>query len=349
MSEALKSPSPSTPPKKSLTEIFNKFAADAVERFPHLKGQIMVVNMNQMKAYGNKDIDTKKTGLTPETALEYVSNHPITQELKDDKGASSCATFDPKQKVNLIFINDGVPKEQFDNVSKETEQHLLFVLDHELAHCGIKDGFSRASSSRDYKILLSESVADAYAMIRHYQRYGAESDPRNKYIGSGARANHFVLGGDNVHFTSFVLDAIVKRKGDIDFDKLTPEQTADLARRFAMKYMPPERALEDLGWTFSAIRSEFRKDPNGGMKALIEKALDPASDYYTFKMASLWLKPMLEDRTFMDGKPIGLPKEYLDDAAAKMKVRDAKFEKEDILFNMPIKTKKAAPPSKIAA
>jgi hypothetical protein len=341
-SEALP-PSPSTP-KKSLSEIFNKFAADAVERFPQLKGQLLVADMNERKVYGHNEIDTKKTGLTPETAREYLRDHEITREMAKDKNMSSLAMRDPKQKVNVIFINDGVSKTEVDNVSKETEEHLLFVLRHELAHCGIKDGFAMASSPRDYAILLAESVADAYALLCHYQSFGVDNDSRDKYVSPGARADNFILGGDSTHFTSFVLDAIVKRKHLIDFDKLTPQQTQDLARRFALEYMPPKRVVEDLAWTFSALRSEFRKNPNNGVKALIEKALDPANDYYTFKMASMWVKPFLEDRTFMDGKPVTLPKEYLDNAAAKLKERDAKFEKEDILFNMPIKPQKAQPP-----
>ena len=348
MSEALLPPSPSTP-KKSLTQIFNNFAADAVQRFPHLKGHLIIADMNERKSYGHKEINTTKTGLTSETAREYLRDHEITDEMSKNKEASSCATFDPKHNLSLIFINEGLSKEEAENVSQEAEEHLLFVMDHELAHCALKDGFARAAKSpQDYKILLAESIADAYALIRHYQRFGVDSEPRDKYIGSAARADGFIRHGDITHFTSFVLDALTKRKHDIDFDKLNPQQTAELARRFALQHMPPERVVEDLWWTFKAIGQEFKKNPNQGVKALIEKALDPASDYYTFKMASLWLKPFLEDRAFADGKPLMLPKEYLDSASAKLKDRDAKFEKEDILFNMPIKTPKVQAP-KIAA
>jgi hypothetical protein len=345
MSEA-SPPSPSSPKKetKSLTEIFNKFAADAVERFPQLKGQLLVADMNERKSYGHNEIDQKKTGLTPETAREYLRDHQITKAMEKDKNMSSLAMRDDRQKVNIIFINDAVAGAEAANVSKATEEHLLFVLDHELAHCGVKDGFARAAGPRDYAILLAESVTDAYALIRHYQRFGVDNDSHDKYVSPGARADNFVMWGDSTHFTSFVLDAVAKRKHLIDFDKLTPEQTADLARRFALEFMPPKRVVEDLAWTFSAIKTEFKKDPNSGVKALVDKALDPASDYYTFKMASMWLKPLLDDRTFMDGKPVGLPKDYLDNAAAKLKERTEKFEKEDILFGMPIKPQAKQPP-----
>ncbi len=341
MSEALP-PSPPSTPKKSLTEVFNRFAADAVERFPHIKGQLLILELNEYRAYGNSEVDTKKTGLTKETALDYLSNHEVTEAMGKDKNLSSLAMRDPKHNINVIFMNEAVPEAERKNISKETEQHLLFVLDHELAHCSIKDGFARATSSRDYSILLAESVADAYALIRHYQRFGVDNDSKDKYVSPGGRADNFILGGDSMHFTSFILDAIAKRKHVIDFDKLDAKQTADLARRFALEYMPPKKVLDDLTWEFSAIRSAFKKNLSGGVQALIEKTLDPASDYYTFKLASLWLKPFMEDRTFSDGSPIKLSKEYLDDAAVKVKARQEKFEKEDILFDMPIK--KAEPP-----
>ena len=343
-------PSPSTPPekeKKTLSEIFNRFAADARERFPHLKGQLLVADMNERKSYGHNEIDTAKTGLNPLTAREYLHDHQFTKMMEKDSRMSSLATHDPKQNVSVIFINDAVAGAERDNVSKETEQHLLFVLDHELAHCAIKDGFTRASANtRDaLSSLLAESIADAYALIRHYQRYGVEGETRNKYVSPSARADNFVLGGDSGHFTSFVLDAIAKRKHEIDFNKLDPQQTADLARRFALEYMPPRQVVEDLSFTFAAIRSEFRKSKEGGVKALIEKTLDPQGDYYTFKMGSLWLKSLLEDRTFTDGTAIKLPKEYLDNAAKKVKQRELKFAKEDILFNMPIVPPKQRPPA----
>jgi len=337
MSEDKLTPSPSAP-KKTLTEIFNKFAAEAVQHFPQLQGQLLVEHVDDNKSYGTESIDQKKTGLNPETAKKYLRDHEVTKEMSRNANASSCALNDSQKKVNVIFINDSTAKAQANDVSKETEEHLLFVLDHELGHCGIKDGFSRASGgSRDYSILLGESVADAYALIRHYQRYGADSDSKDRYVSPSARADNFILWGDTTHFTSFVLDAIAKRKNDIDFDKLTDEQTAALARRMALEFMPPQRVVEDLYFTFGPLRNEFRKDQNAGLKSLIEKALDPANDYYTFKMASMWLKPFLDERTFMDGKAIQLPKEYLDNAQAKLKELSAKLEKADVLFDMPTK------------
>ncbi|MBU6475204.1 MAG: hypothetical protein KGL10_06610 [Alphaproteobacteria bacterium] len=337
-------PSSPSPEKKSLSDIFNKFAEDAVERFPHLKGQLLVVNMDEKKVYA-KDIDTQKTGLTKQTALDYISKHPLTKAMEQDKGMSSAATRDEKRNLKLVFMNESVSPAERDNVSKETEQHLLYVMDHELAHTAIKDGFSKdVKSAYDYNILLGESVADAYAQIRHYQRFGVDDYANNKYVSPAGRAENFILGGDSVHFTSFVLDAINKLKHEIDFDSLTPQQTADLARRFALEYMPPKRVVQDLSWSFAPVRNAFRRNPADGIKALADKTLDPNADYYTFKFGSMWLRGLLEMDAFPDGRPINLPKPYLDDLSSKLKDREEKFEKKGLLFDMPT-VQKPKPPA----
>ncbi len=300
--------------------------------------------MDEKKIYA-KDIDKQKTGLDKQTAVDYISNHPLTKAMEQDKGMSSAATRDDKHNLKLVFMNESVAPAERDNLSKETEQHLLYVMDHELAHTAIKDGFSKdVKSAYDYNILLGESVADAYAQIRHYQRFGVDDYAHNKYVSPAGRAENFVLGGDSVHFTSFVLDAINKQKDKIDFAALTPQQTADLARRFALEYMPPKRVVQDLAYDFAPVRNAFRRSMDDGFKALVDKTLDPKADYYTFKFGSLWLSGMLETGKHPDGRPINLPKQYLDDVKVKLTAREAKFEKDGLLFDMPT-VGKPKPPS----
>ncbi len=351
MQSSLSSSSQAAPAPKgrSLSEIFNEFAHDAVARFPHLKGQILIVDMDEKKVYA-ESVDKQKTGLAREDVPDYISNHQLYKEMERNKAMSSAATRDEKRNLMLVFMNESVSPAERAGVSKETEQHLLYVMDHELAHNAIKDGASRdVQSAYDYNILLGESVADAYAQIRHYQRYGVDEYAHNKYVSPGGRAENFILSGDSVHFTSFVLEAINKQKDKIDFDKLTPQQTADLARRFALEYMPPKRVVQDISFAFAPIRNIFRFNKEEGVKALVSKALDPKADYYTFKFASLWLKDMLATGTYPDGRPIQLPRQYLDDVVAKLKTRTEKFENDGLLFDMPIVQKPKPPGNNVVS
>lgn len=335
-------PPPENPrPGKSLREIFNQFAADADHMFPHLKGQIVLLDMNEHRAYGYKNVDEKKTGLTPEGVLNYLQEHNITQAMEKDPNESSCALYDPQVRLNTVFINDRFSKEDVAALPLDKEKHLLMVLDHELAHCAIKNGRSTDNSS--YGVLLGETVADAYALIRHYQRFGVESDYGDKYVDPASRAYNFIIGEDTLHFTSFVLAEIIRRKHEIDFDKLTPQQTVELARRFAFDNLPAQPVVTELYREFRDVRDTWRRNWNNGVKALVEKTLDPKSDYFTFRLGSLWLSRLLQERKFPDGTPIKLSAEYLDDAARRLKERELQLAKEDILFNTPIKPKQEKP------
>lgn len=345
-------PSDSNPKKQTLREVFNKFAADAADRFPQLNGKLLVLDMNEHKIHGLNHLDEKKTKLTKESAVDYLSNHPITREMEVNKHASPCTIYDERKGVHVIFMNDPVKESERDNVKPATEQNLLFILDHELGHCAIRNGFGRDQSP--YSALLAETVADAYALIRHYQRFGTDSPYANKYVDPSARAENFILGGDAEHFTSFTLAEIIKRKDEIDFNSLSPQETADLARRFALEFMPPAPAVEDMFREMNDVRKAFAVNFNGGVKALVEKALDPKTDYFTFKLGYMWLHKYLDKGALPDGSPLKLPKEYVDDAKKRLKEREMKFAQESILFNVP--KKPAAPrnnlppaPPKLAA
>lgn len=340
MTDNVTPPSDSNHPKRTLREIFNSFAAESAERFPALSGKLLILDMNEHKIHGLNHLDPKKTKLSREQALDYLTSHPITQEMDFNKSASSCTIYDDKKNINVIFINDDINPKERESVSREREEHLLFVLDHELGHCAIKNGFGRDNSP--YSALLAETVADAYALIRHYQRFGTDSGHANKYVDPGARAENFILGGDAEHFTSFVLAEIIKHKNEIDFNSLTVDETSDLARRFALEYMPPAPAVDDMFRSFNDVRKAFSQNFNSGVKALIEKALDPNTDYFTFKLADMWLHKYLDSRTLPDGAPIRLPKDYLDNAALQIKAREEVFAKQNILFGTKLKPPKAA-------
>ncbi len=317
---------------KPLKEILEQFTAEAIERFPHLKGQLLVVDMNEYEAFSCWDIDEKKTGLTPVDAMTYIFAHPNVVAMKDDKNARSCAFFDNQKNLNIILYNDHVDESQFSNISEQTEKNILYILDHELAHLAINNGLS-ADGSLHAKV-VAESVADAYALIRQYQRYGVNHSSYSDYVDTFGRS-HALIWGDEAHFTNFVMEEITKRKNLIDFKNLDPQQTSELAWRFAAEYAPSSVIIESLNKTFEPVKKAFAESQEAGVKTLINIAVDPDSDYYAFKFASRWLKRYLVgDRLLFP--TLQLPQEYLDAASKKLKERKFKLAQEDILFNIPI-------------
>jgi hypothetical protein len=251
--------------------------------------------------------------------------------------------FDPRNRLAAIFINDRIDESEFNNVSEASEKRLLYVLDHELAHQTILDGNygMHGTNGNDYATLVGECVADAYAMIRHYQRFGTAGETSDKYVDPAARALHMIMRGDMGHFTSFVLDEIQKQKDKVDFSKLDDEQTAELARRFALKYMPSAPVVEGLFKAFGPLR-KARNDQEA-VKMLAAITLSPKSDYFTFKLGNIWLKDMLKDEEFI--KKLGMPQEYRADLSHKLKETEFRHAQEDVLFNIPGARKPPAEPT----
>lgn len=321
------------PQKESLGDIFASFYKDAVTRFPALAGLLLIADINQVNSYGVKEIDHRKTGLPTDAAFEYLNNHPITTRLHENEKESSCASYDPDRNLRIIFINDRFDKKEWDNVSETSKKNLLYLLDHELAHLAIADGYPFDTlSSR----VISESIADAYALIRHYQRFGADSNHEHEFINPWERGNLFIRYQDNVHFTTFVLDEIIRRKHLIDFNGLSPQHTASLAWRFAMEYAPPAPVVVMLSQAFNKVAPAYNSSREEGRRAWVDVTLDPKTGYYTFKLGSRMLHGLLNDKAQDNaGKIIRLRGKYWDDVRHRLKEREFKFAQEEILFNMP--------------
>lgn len=320
------------PQKESLKDIFQSFYKDAVTRFPSLAGLLLIADINQVNAYGAKEIDHRKTGMPTDAAFEYLNNHPITNQLHKNEKESSCASYDPDRNLRLIFINDRFDRKEWNNVSETSKKNLLLVLDHELAHLAIADGCPLDTlSSR----VISESIADAYALIRHYQRFGADSNHEHEFINPWERGNYFIQNQDNAHFTTFVLDEIIRRKHLIDFNGLSPHHTASLAWHFAMAYAPPGPVVAVLSNAFNKVNGAYKSSVEEGRRAWAEVTLDPENGYYTFKFGSRMLRDFLDDKVDNNGEGIRLRGEYWDDVRRRLKEREFKFAQEDILFNTP--------------
>jgi len=179
--------------------------------------------------------------------------------------------------------------------------------------------------------MVGESVADAYALIRHYQRYGTDEDLAESRISPANRALDMIMRGSNGHFTSFVTDEIIRLKDKINFN-LSPEDTARLARRFAKQYMPSQPVIDDLYRTFAPLKRD------NAVETLVNITLSPNVDSYAFKLGSVWLKDLIQD----DRIKRELPPQYLADIAKKLKEKEFSLEADGILFNFPAAQKKPA-------
>lgn len=115
-----------------------------------------------------------------------------------------------------------------------------FTFDHELGHALTRE--------KQLPAMLSESIADAYAMLRHYQRFGIESD-MDKNIMSYRRQNiSFDSAVENGldYYTIPTLRHIAQHKHAMNLDALSPQETFALAEQTARDTIASPEIIDTL-------------------------------------------------------------------------------------------------------
>lgn len=317
--------------KTSLCDLFIAFAADAAGRIR--TRPLRIVDMNDERVYTVTPDDGAGFRLTVDNAAETLRNNPDFLDMQDDKSLSSFSLHKKGARSDVIFINDRVPAREQGALSATTEAALLATLDHELAHLTIRGGDNAGGGLDD--ILLAECIADAYALLRHYQRFGTDAPLTSPCANPLARADNMIFHNDRFHATTFMLQEIIARKDQIDVAHLTPQQTADLARSFALAYAPSAALVQDVYDALKPVRTAAAPRLENGMRALVDIVLAPACDDATFRLGAFWLTAVLETRTLPNGKPLHLPADYLNDVKIKLAAREDARHAKNILAPPP--------------
>lgn len=319
-------PLPEFSTHKSLTALFNAEAKKATEDFPELAGRFALVNVPEGEAV--TFVDPMRTRLRSQRELDYI--------LGDVAGAaaeahSSLATKLPNG-LNVLAYTP-LPFRMFTGRDQSEDMETLAVIDHELGHLVVGGAFSSKDSC------YRETAADAFAVLRHMQRYGDESRAIEK--AGWRRAFDFVMTGDRGHFTTLALDELDAVKHKIDIKAMTPDQTMKLAQRIALEHTPHFDATDIIGASFSPVRMVMERSGSveEGLKALAGIALASDNAFYTFKIGARVLKPFLNGEV-LDGRthqPIELKGDYWDKVRQDLAAKSAQLKDDGILFGMPLK------------
>jgi hypothetical protein len=133
--------------------------------------------------------------------------------------------------MKSIFVSDDpIPNTAFPVMPEaynDTEMWQRYVLDHELGHAVTMMNMDIASGKEISITNHRECEADAYAMIRHYQRYGEDST-FPEYI-SDVRNMNAIQKGDIGHWTSRAVDEVIALNKKGALKNLTPAEARDLA------------------------------------------------------------------------------------------------------------------------
>ncbi len=175
--------------------------------------------------------------------------------------------------MKSIFVsNDPLLNSEFPIMREEynnTEMWHRYVLDHELGHAVTMLSIDKQSMKTSSFGNKAECEADAYAMIRHYQRYGADST-FPEYV-SDLRNMNVVHKGDVIHWTSRAVDRVIDMNKKGLLKDLTPQQSRDLAVQIAKEEHLSADAENNVSSAFAATRSIT-------MKSMKEKDKYPTGD-----------------------------------------------------------------------
>lgn len=158
------------------------------------------------------------------------------------------------------------------------ERLQAYIFDHELAHAMIPE--AGAKGVEGVNVNMAENIADAYAMIRHFQRFGADATGPVRL--AALRAARFIFDGEGNnnyardHFTSPVIDALVAHRSKVDWKSLDAKATIELAKRYAARHALHPDVLDRLREGFKGYHGYFNTLSQGDLSALKDLSSDLA-------------------------------------------------------------------------
>lgn len=240
--------------QKPLAQEFNETAAAAHEAFPRDLERLVVLLVpdSDTPVYVSPQIadELTKSSDAVKAAVESIARR---MRKRGVAGLANRRYNLAGTDVKLIAMSKnptGIFSERFTK-----EMRLMFTLDHEIGHHILKNG----SRYRGVSAQQAERACDAFAMLRHIQRFGKNTD----YAGGCAqeRAANIVLLGNAEHYTTdAILGAIevADEMGD-DIYGLSLRETATLAEKIAAEGPLKNRTLRKIQRAFEPAAEVYKK------------------------------------------------------------------------------------------
>jgi hypothetical protein len=280
----------------------------AVKDHPQLKKEALFINAATDSWPETADIlshmsvdetEISEIGKTVRTARRLKTS--FCQAVEDERRKTLSAVVFHPEKRPLYAPQPGLK----DDVG---------TFDHETAHALVPSEGGP----------LSENTADAFAVLRHLQRFG-ETDKDIDYCG-WKRAVDFMRTGVTSHLTTFTVDKILLDKKSADFLSLSPAETAAIARDYARRNTLKSAPLKKLVKDFRPLR---KLPPREAFKRLATITMKAPPDSETFYLGARILQGALWRPEFMiDGKKVSLPEQERERLSAQLSKKLGKLPKD---------------------
>jgi hypothetical protein len=231
--------------QQSLVKEFSKTAAQAHEAFPDALAMLVVLLVS--------DTDTPvfvapiaAEKLTKNTMTLQAAIRKVAQQIVETNstGIASAHYALANTIVSLIALDNRYTDNYPQNFTKEMD--AIFTLDHEIGHLIITKG----PSPNEH---LSECAADAFATLRHIQRFGKSTDIleylRDKTV-QGA-----IFDTEIAHYTTDAIELASKEADKMGnrFFELSLRETAILAAKIADEARLAKEALINIQSAYQPI------------------------------------------------------------------------------------------------
>jgi hypothetical protein len=236
-----------------LAQEFNKTAAAAYEAFSDELARLVVLTVpdSGTPVFISPQIANQ---LTKSTLAIRSAGERILYAM-EDLAAMGYAERDfnlAGTPVNLIALLDGDSSDDIPADRRKQEMELIYTLDHEIGHHIVTNGFS-------LDINLAESAADAFAVLRHVQRFGKESGYTKDLC--ERMATRLILTGDSEHYTGAAIQramAVADERGD-DFFNLPLRETAKLAAEIAADTQLDHARQKKISDAFQPVKALYER------------------------------------------------------------------------------------------
>lgn len=231
------------PPAETFS--FTDAVAEAYETYPEIKDKVFFMDP------ASGDIPHPDPAVVQELIDFFTKTEagrdvmqPIIANCQKHK-SSYCHPNDPGG--GFVFVYSGADAQRFAGAhSHKTE--LQFIFDHELAHAIVPDG-------RSDNPFLAESIADAFATLRHLQRHKGDTAFIEDMMLARATGMAFRKNGI-LNFSSPVLEKILEDAKTVPFEKFSHTETVSYVTAMAQQYTPDGPALRRLHESFAALKDQ---------------------------------------------------------------------------------------------
>ncbi|MBI3440277.1 MAG: hypothetical protein HY052_00450 [Proteobacteria bacterium] len=269
----------------SLAQLFNGYAEQYRNAFPEQLKSLLVVSTTQ-PVYASPDLAEFLTShaaevreMIKEAAQRMRAEHTAGTAGKEvsDSGTINCISVNIADTSTKRYVSD--------KFSQVMNASALF--DHEMGHLVVKEGWP--DDSRPH---IAECAADAYAVLRHLQRFGGATDIFEQ--APYTVAVQAIFEPPPIHYTSAAIQQVARlhQGGILDIFSLSLQETARVAGDIALQYSLDDNTLDKIHAAFSPVRERYkesRRDEQKILKAIIQVMRDNKNDHDIYRAGKLYL------------------------------------------------------------